>query len=259
MASEFDLADLDAMIAEASSQDRQPVHVPRPSTQRPLTKGARPPGVGVTGASSGVGRRAAASPLQSAAASRSARSASATAAAALLPLPVPAEELESLELAMEREYSRELQGKLEALQSAMAERDASQQLRDLERRNTDLEQLLAAERAVSARALAEVARLESALSTATAAAPQQSFALEQLAAALAASEVRAAEERARVAEVKKLWKGVVDTMREEAEALATALEDAQVSIHSTLFVCRQGHVARCCPLLVAIAGGAGTT
>lgn len=52
--------------------------------------------------------------------------------------------------------------------------------------------------------------------------------LEQQLETLASAEGRAAEERERVAEVKKLWKGVVETMREETDALAVALEEAQV-------------------------------
>ncbi len=97
----------------------------------------------------------------------------------------------------------------------------------LAHRVAELEQSLLTERAFAARAAANVVRLESDLTSALASAPN-SMALELLTAKLASSESRAAEERLRVVEVKRLWKGVVDTMREEADAFAVALEDAQV-------------------------------
>ena len=51
--------------------------------------------------------------------------------------------------------------------------------------------------------------------------------IDALEAALQSSEERAAEERSRAADVKALWKSVVDTLREENEALTAALAAAR--------------------------------
>ena len=54
--------------------------------------------------------------------------------------------------------------------------------------------------------------------------------IDALEAALQSSEERAAEERSRAADVKALWKSVVDTLREENEALTAALAAARSGI-----------------------------
>lgn len=84
-------------------------------------------------------------------------------------------------------------------------------------------QALAAASIVEARRSADEAREEAANLRLTI------IELEKRLVVAAASDGRAAEERDRVAETKRLWKGVVDTMREETDALAVALEEAQVS------------------------------
>lgn len=278
-ASAEDLAELDALIAQATALDASGSRAAVPA--RP-TGGSRTSSTALrqpVPAKPAQGDRGA--PVASSSGSSARRAGNAPAAAArpvARAAPVQAEELESLELAMERQYSAELAGKVEVrlarvqccgrrvkanrplppnaprvfpqtLTKALAATKADAQQAH-ERDAAACRDALEAQRASHAAALQEayatVQAAAQALSAATVAearraadaaakeAQEEAAALrarvaelEQRIGVLSSAEGRAVEERERVAEVKRLWKGVVDTMRDETDALAVALEEAQ--------------------------------